>query len=318
MSERRKNEREPIDEGVDSWTSILTEPVSIEPIGGASVGLTPCLIVLTQPQLGQTHPIGLGAMDIGRERVATLSIRERSISRIHARIFRDSDGDIYLTDLDSTNGTFVNGRRATQCQLFAGDRIQLGRTTVLKVDFIGQLEGEFHDQLYEAGTRDALTGLFNRRYFDQHLDTEFSLAHRHGEYLTLVLLDLDHFKKVNDIHGHIAGDMVLRSFAAMITKRCRREDILARFGGEEFVLLLRRTSPDGARVVAETLRKKVERTTLTHQETSINVTVSAGVATQGLGGHVFETGDDLLRAADEALYSAKKQGRNRLVHYHHI
>ncbi|MEO1171607.1 MAG: GGDEF domain-containing protein [Myxococcota bacterium] len=308
MSERRPEHTAPVPE--DQWEQSRTEPVSIHPIDGAVTGLTPCLIVLTAPQLGQTQPLGLGTLDIGRDRSAALSIREGSISRLHARVFRDTGGAIHLEDLNSTNGTFVNGHRVRSCKLLPGDRIQLGRKTVLKLDFIGELEGVFHNQLYEAGTRDALTGLFNRRYFDQHLDTEFHLARRHGEPLTLVMMDLDYFKRVNDTYGHLAGDMVLRAFATMALKRCRREDIVARYGGEEFVLLLPRTTEKGAVVVAESLRQALEDTTLTYHGESFNVTVSAGCATQAE--RRFSDGIALLRAADQALYRAKSLGRNRL------
>ncbi len=177
---------------------------------------------------------------------------------------------------------------------------------------MGELEGDFHNQLYEAGTRDSLTGLHNRRYFDQHLEQEFLLAQRHSEALTLLLVDLDHFKKVNDDHGHIAGDMVLRAFSKVLVKRCRREDIIARYGGEEFVLLLRRTNHRGASSLAEALRKKAEDTALTYQDSTIAFTVSVGAATVG-DGIDFDRGEELLQAADDALYLAKQRGRNRVV-----
>lgn len=294
------------------WSDSRTDPVSIVPIPGAVSGLSPCLIVLTNPQLGQVTAVGPRPIVIGRGSECDFPIRESSISRLHLRIARAEDGALDLEDLGSTNGTFVNGERVTRCQLRSGDRIQLGRCTVLKVDFMGELEGDFHNQLYEAGTRDSLTGLHNRRYFDQHLEPEFLLAQRHSETLTLILLDLDHFKRINDAHGHIAGDMVLRSFAKLLVKRCRREDILARYGGEEFVLLLRRTDRNGAQALAEALRQKAEATALTYQDSTIEITVSAGAATVGDGVR-FATGQDLLQAADDALYRAKERGRNRVV-----
>ncbi|MEO0812281.1 MAG: GGDEF domain-containing protein, partial [Myxococcota bacterium] len=294
------------------WIDQRTEPVSIVPIPGAVSGLSPCLVVMTNPHLGQVIPLAGGPVTVGRGQDANFTLRESSISRVHICLTDLGDGRVELEDLGSTNGTFINGERVTRCELRAGDRIQLGRSTVVKLDFMGELEGDFHSQLYEAGTRDALTGLFNRRYFEQHLDPEFRLAHRHSEALTLILIDLDHFKGINDEFGHIAGDLVLRSFATLLQKRCRREDIIARYGGEEFVLLLRRTDPNGATVLGEAVRQLASETVLTFQEQRIRFTVSLGAATSGAE-HRFEDGLSLLQAADDALYRAKQAGRNKMM-----
>jgi diguanylate cyclase (GGDEF)-like protein len=288
-----------------------TEPISVVPLSSDD-DLVPCLIVIAGPDLGQMHPVS-HRVRVGRAKDAEMSISDNSISRYHAAVQRLENGDIHLTDLDSTNGTFVNGKQVDEATLRGGDRIQLGVKTVVKLDFLGKIEGDFHHQLYEAGTRDPLTGLFNRRYLEQHLETDFRLALRHDEQLSVMVLDLDHFKSINDRYGHLAGDMVLRSFASILARRCRREDIIARYGGEEFVVLLRRTSSEGAGAVAESVRSLVEEHTLSYQGKSIAVTVSIGVATLGPG-IVPDDPLSLLKTADSALYRAKAEGRNCVVH----
>lgn len=163
--------------------------------------------------------------------------------------------------------------------------------------------------LYEGSIRDALTGAFNRRYFARRLEEELAYARRHGESLGVLIMDLDHFKGINDQHGHAAGDHVLHEFAALARGVLRAEDVFARYGGEEFVVLLRGADVDGARGAAERLRAAVERHTFEFRDRRIPVTVSVGCAQAGAG----EDADGVLRRADEQLYAAKSDGRNRVV-----
>jgi diguanylate cyclase (GGDEF)-like protein len=195
--------------------------------------------------------------------------------------------------------------------LASGDRVQLGKSTILKLEYHGRMENEFHAQLYDAGTRDPLTGIFNRRYFDQHLEADFRLAVRHKEELSILMVDIDRFKVVNDSFGHLAGDTVLRTLSAQLGGRVRHEDILARYGGEEFVIILRRTSPDGALRLAESLRQIVASATFAYKSTPIKVTISIGVASMTHTGG-YDSGTELLAAADGALYAAKGAGRDRV------
>jgi diguanylate cyclase (GGDEF)-like protein len=158
---------------------------------------------------------------------------------------------------------------------------------------------------------DPLTSLFNRRYLDDHLKAEFAFAQRHGTKLSLLLIDADHFKKVNDTWGHAAGDSALRALAEHLRGAVRHEDMIARFGGEEFAVLAREITAEGALSVAERIRVLVEANPVRLDDgQSVSITVSVGVVTMS-GERTYATADALLEAADEALYRAKQAGRNR-------
>lgn len=159
---------------------------------------------------------------------------------------------------------------------------------------------------------DPLTGTFNRRTFLELADKEISRAQRAATPLSLVMIDLDHFKKVNDEYGHLAGDEVLKRSVAILQGCLRREDLLVRFGGEEFCILLPNVSLDAATQMAERIRESVERAEFTFNGHSIPVTISLGVASML---SKADTTALLIGRADEALYSAKRMGRNRAVAY---
>ncbi len=159
--------------------------------------------------------------------------------------------------------------------------------------------------------RDSLTGLFNRRYMDESLGREISRALRKGHTLGIIMFDIDHFKNFNDTHGHEAGDAVLRELGAFLLKQFRSEDIVCRFGGEEFIIILLGASLDNARKRSEALRKAVKQLDVYHRGTLLNkITLSIGVAAFPDHGNDAET---LLRAVDQALYRAKNEGRDRVV-----
>lgn len=289
-----------------------TRPISVVPLESFEADVVPCLVVISGRQMGQVFPL-VNRTDsrIGRADDADLCIRDASISRYHAAVYIDERSRCRIRDLGSTNGTYVNGRRVQDGELAAGDRVQLGKASILKLEYHGKMENEFHAQLYDAGTRDPLTGLFNRRYLDQHLESDFRLALRHSEDLSVLIIDVDRFKRINDSLGHLAGDAVLRNVARTLSSRVRHEDVLARYGGEEFVILLRRTSLEGAVSLADSIRDMVEQLAVDYRASSIAVTVSIGVATLRHPPQ-FDDATSLLAAADVALYSAKNGGRNRV------
>ena len=165
------------------------------------------------------------------------------------------------------------------------------------------------DRLREQSTRDALTGLYNRRYLEETLGRELILAARHGDPVSVIMGDLDHFKSVNDQHGHLAGDEVLRVFGNLMKQHARGSDIYCRYGGEEFLLILPQMAQDNAIERAEQLRSAIAGTSVPYGASLIAVTASFGVATFARDGR---TGDELIAAADRALYAAKAGGRNRV------
>ena len=166
-------------------------------------------------------------------------------------------------------------------------------------------------RLQEESIRDSLTRLFNRRHLDERLAVEMHFARRHGAELSVIMLDVDHFKRVNDLHGHAAGDDVLVAVAERLRTGIRAEDMLARFGGEEFTAVLRTTDLASSRVVAERLIRLVEATLVRLPAGEVPVTISAGCASLADTG--AETPGALLAAADRRLYTAKAAGRNRVV-----
>ncbi len=268
------------------------------------------LTCLQGPTIGRVYPLTHGSNVIGRAFDAEVHIQHEGVSRRHAQITEEL-GRYVLEDLDSTNGTFHQGRAAIgPVELRDGDRIGLGAGVVLRFALLDELEEKMTSQLYELATRDALTGIHNRRFFEERLDSEWPWAQRHSRACAILVMDLDHFKRINDTLGHPAGDYVLEEFSRVVRQAVRREDLFARFGGEEFTILCRATGQTEAAQLAERLRTRVEQHAFTWRGKLIPITVSIGVATSSLPG-VTST-KDLLERADQALYCAKQGGRNRV------
>jgi diguanylate cyclase (GGDEF)-like protein len=252
-----------------------------------------------------------GEMLIGRGEGAEILIDDEGVSRKHARIALQPDGKVVLTDLGSTNGTFYNGERIATQVLQDGGKIQVGSTAILKFSYQDALDEALQKNLYESATRDGLTRLHNKKYFTDTLDKEFSHARRHRVPLSVVMIDVDHFKKVNDTYGHLAGDAVLQRVAARLTELVRFEDTVARYGGEEFAIVLRESPKAQAFQCAERIRRALDAAPVQAGAVQIRVTLSAGVAT--LDEHSnFDTADALIAEADRMLYQAKGSGRNRV------
>jgi two-component system cell cycle response regulator len=216
-----------------------------------------------------------------------------------------------IEDLSSTNGIFVNGQRVGRVTLAHGDRIQIGPVVVLRYAHIDAEEAALARRLYETSTRDPLTGAYNRRYLNERLAAEVAYAHRHHTQLSLMLIDLDHFKRVNDEHSHLAGDSVLRTVSAEIQRQTRSEDVFARYGGEEFVVLVRGIEHSNVAIFADRLRHAVERLTIPLDPEPLRVTVSLGVASLREC-EARAPADALVLLADERLYRSKAEGRNRV------
>jgi diguanylate cyclase (GGDEF)-like protein len=269
------------------------------------------VIVLVGAAVGAMFKLPRGEAAIGRSRRAEVRLTDDGVSRIHAVIRNDGDR-LSIEDRGSRNGTFVNGKKVEGRALLAdGDKIQVGRTTILKFTYHDALDESFHEQMYESALRDGLTKLFNKRYFHDRIDGELRFATRHRASLALLVIDIDLFKRVNDERGHVVGDLALAAVADALAGAVRNEDVVARFGGEEFAIISRSTDRAQALVLAERLRKTVEARAIEIEGGApVRVTISIGVASYP----EVQAADtsDLIDAADKALYRAKSAGRNRV------
>jgi two-component system cell cycle response regulator len=268
------------------------------------------LTTLTGLNAGQVYTLDASETNIGRSKEAHLRIDDAGISRNHARVVRAEDGRFFVEDLQSTNGVFLNGLKVERAELATADRIQVGPNVVLRFALLDAEEEALARQLYESSTKDALTRTFNRKYLAERLAAEIAYTLRHQTQLGVILFDLDHFKSVNDSHGHHAGDVVLRVVAAQVQRLIRTEDVLARYGGEEFVVVVRGIAHPNVAMFAERIRRSVEQLVIPLGDLRLRASLSLGVASFA---ECSETSvDGLLQLADERLYKAKVGGRNRV------
>lgn len=280
------------------------------PMGDEASNDDGCLVLIYPPgpSLGRRFPLVPQGQEIGRGQDCDIQLDRDAVSRHHARIDRGDEG-WRVTDLDSTNGSYVNEARIHRpCPLRDGDRLKIGNT-IFKFLAGGNVETAYHEEIYRMAIVDGLTQVHNKRYFLEQLENELARCGRHGRPLSLVMFDIDHFKRVNDQHGHLTGDHVLRSVAARVRPRVRKHELLARYGGEEFVLLLPEATREQGMHLAEVVRRLIADEPFHFEAERITVTVSLGVAT------VYEDLQpaSFVRLADECLYRAKHEGRNRVV-----
>ena len=269
------------------------------------------LIVISGNSIGKMFKLA-GAMVIGRSVDCAICLDDAGISREHARIEEDARGGVWIADLGSTNGTyFIDGRRIDRQELRDGDKIRVGHDTILKLGYYDGLEEDFFQHQYDSATRDALTGIYNKRYFLDQLKKDCAYARRHGGNLGLISFDIDRFKAINDAHGHPAGDFILSTLVGVVGRTLRSEDWFARVGGEEFAVIARAADGKQARMMAERIRRAVETHPFTWEKGRVPVTISLGVAELGKEGP--DSAEALVRAADEFLYRAKEAGRNRVA-----
>jgi len=233
------------------------------------------------------------------------------VSRQHSQITIE-DEKIYIADMGSRNGTFLNDEAigGAKVELAKEDMIKLG-STILKYLPAGQLETLYHINITNAAHIDKLTGLFNRKYISEVLEVEFKRAKALHSNISVVLFDIDNFKKINDTYGHDCGDQVLTTLGLQVKASGLRErDLAGRYGGEEFIVVLTNSSTEQAAEVAERIRKKIEGHEFTYDGTKIPVTVSLGVASIKKD---FHLGADIYKEADKALYESKRTGKNKVT-----
>jgi diguanylate cyclase (GGDEF)-like protein len=248
---------------------------------------------------------------VGRHPDCALQINDDSVSRKHAQII-NMDASFIIKDLGSTNGTYVNDIPVRgNFELVNGDRIRIGGV-LLKFLSGNDYEATYHDAVYKLTIIDALTEAYNKRYLLDFLEREIERSKRNVTPLSLVMIDIDFFKKLNDNYGHLLGDLVLREVSQRIKSTVRKNEIFARYGGEEFTLLLPETNIEGAIGFAERARVLVGGKDFEAESNFIKVTISLGV-------HCFEppgdiTAEQIIGLADNKLYEAKRSGRNKVCY----
>ncbi len=269
------------------------------------------LVVIAGMDMGEMIFLNRQVTVLGRDLLCDWVIRDDGISRRHAELHRDEGGGYTVVDLGSTNGVYIADQRVERYRLQTGDKILLGRDTVLQFELLDPIDEQFRKKMYTSMVRDGLTGVYNRKHFDERLLYELSFSRRHGLPVSLLVFDLDHFKKVNDTWGHQTGDLVLKTVSRMIEDHLRGEDILARYGGEEFAIIARGTNLMKGVALGERLRREVEALRICiPQRGLVSITISIGVATAYSETHM--DGTELIALADHNLYLAKQKGRNRV------
>ncbi|MCY1075403.1 GGDEF domain-containing protein [Archangium lansingense] len=268
-----------------------------------------CIVQIHGPELGKKYALQETEFTIGREEGNHIVVDLDNVSRRHAMIIR-KQGRMFVKDLASTNGTYLNDQEVTQeTPLRSGDLIKVGGS-IFKFLTGDNVELQYHETIYTLTIQDGLTGVNNKRYFLEYLEREMGRCHRYGRPLTLMMFDIDFFKKINDVHGHLAGDHVLRELSQTIKRMVRKEQCFARYGGEEFALVVPEDGLEKARIFAEKIRQTIEKKQFVFENQDIPVTLSLGVADM--------TPDmveplQFIKVADANLYKAKKTGRNRVV-----
>ena len=269
------------------------------------------LIIVDGDNVGKIFPLDKKRITIGRSDEFDIQLADSSCSREQAIIEFNDNNKPVLKDLDSTNGTYVNGAKITEINIEDGDKILLGFSSVFMFAVQDSLEAKFQMNLYESSIKDPLTGAFNKKYFLDALSKAFSYSLRHQSSLGLLMLDIDFFKKVNDTYGHIVGDIVLKEVVKRIENNLRNEDILCRYGGDEFAVIVRDFKYGFVKITAERIRLFFDGKPIICKDHKVNISVSIGAAT--IDNENITTPEDMLKLADANLYEAKPSGGNCIV-----
>ncbi|MDY3563366.1 GGDEF domain-containing protein [Gemmata sp. JC673] len=270
-----------------------------------------CLVHIypTGPTMGCRYPLTDRPLVLGRAEDADIRLTDHSVSRRHAVIEPAGEG-YCVSDQRSTNGTFVNDRVIEPSRLLRdGDYLRVGNC-LYRYLAGGNIEAEYHEEIYRLTILDGLTQIHNKRYLDEFLEREVVRSQRHRRPLSVLAIDIDKFKTINDSMGHLCGDFLLRELAGVVRESVRQEDLFARAGGEEFVVVLVETTKDDALHVAERLREAVAAHEFRFESTPIKMTISIGLASTV--GDEVTTPLHLRQEADQKLYEAKRTGRNRV------
>jgi two-component system cell cycle response regulator len=272
---------------------------------------TDCLVTIYTKEptlLGKRFVLDVSPTHVGRGTDNEIVLDADSVSRRHAH-FEARGTKWIVTDDGSTNGTYCNDEQVLRETILRnGDRVKIG-STIFKFLSGADVESQYHEEIYRLTIVDGLTQIHNKRYLYEALERELIRGRRHGRNLAVLMFDIDHFKRVNDLHGHLAGDFVLKELARIVSSRIRRDEVFARYGGEEFCVILPETMLEGALELAERLRQQIAEHTFVFQQDKITTTISIGCAVLT---EEDRNAGELLKRADEHLYEAKNSGRNRV------
>lgn len=268
----------------------------------------PYLLVLSGAHVGELHALTLPRIVVGRGRTANVRLTDEGVSRAHTEIIVRGE-DVSARDLGSLNGTFHNGRRTAFCRLADGDKLTIGAMTVLKFSFQDGVQERFQRDLYASAVRDRVTHALRSEVFLERLQAEVAFSQIHSVPLSLIFWDLDDFQTLNALYGQPAGDRVLATVSEAVGRAISREQVLGRWGGDEFALICRGTPAEAAYGTAERLRHLIECTPILLQHDTVSITASFGLGVCPAPG--ISTALDLLRVADAAVFRAKSSGKNR-------
>lgn len=274
------------------------------PVSGES-----CLVQIHGPGLGRKYGLREGEVTIGRDVKNGIVVELDNVSRRHAKIIT-RQGISFVVDWKSTNGTYLNNKEVVEeTPLRSGDYLKVGGS-IFKFLSGGDIESLYHEEIYQLTIIDGLTQVNNKRFLVEYLEREIGRCRRYGRSLSLILLDLDHFKEINDNHGHPAGDSVLRDLAMRIKQCIRKEECFARYGGEEFAIAMPEAGSENGRMFAEKIRRLVAEEPFDFESKKISVTVSVGIAELN---EELTDPTEFIKLADANLYRAKKAGRNQVI-----
>lgn len=268
-----------------------------------------CLLVVGGELNGTIYNLNFGETVVGRNPDCTIPLDFHGVSRRHFTVIVE-EGSVSVQDLGSANGTYLNEEKLEATKVLKkADVIKIG-SIAMKYLPKGDPERLTYDKLHEEAHTDGLTKCYNKSYFNNQLELEVKKCKVTGKPLTLMVFDLDHFKKLNDGFGHDAGDYVLKEKARLIRENgIRQGDVFARYGGEEFCILLPNTNLKQGFEIAERLRKLIEKHEFIYDGKRLPVTASIGIADYRQG---VTNGTDLFKRADSAVYKSKEGGRNQV------
>jgi diguanylate cyclase (GGDEF)-like protein len=292
---------------MSEWKTRITK---VQVVKQPAAGGEGCLVLIYPPgpDMGRRFALTRNEVVLGRGSDCDIQVDRDSVSRRHARVFRSGDQWI-VEDLGSTNGSYVNDVPVQKSALRDSDFVKIG-AAIFKFLIGSGVEASYYEEIYRMTIIDGLTGAHNKRYFLEFLEREIARCARYRRPLSLLMFDIDHFKSINDQHGHLTGDFVLKEMSRRLLGRIRREELLARYGGEEFAAVLPETDNNGARIFGEQIRRMVADDPFEYEGDKFPVTVSVGIAT--LEGQDMEV-MSFIKLADDNLYRAKREGRNRVI-----